>query len=252
MTQGRADEQAGRLAGARVLVVEDDPSLSEIVCACLAREGCACTPAFSGTEALLLAGAAGTPVPFDLVVCDLMLPGVPGEQVVGALRERGGVPVIVASAKDAVTDRVALLRLGADDYLVKPFDLDELVARAEVQLRRGEGGTATAGAGELAFGDWRADEDARTFTAAGVPLALTKTEFDIACTLMRRPDKVFTPRELFEAARGEPAETVEDERTVTTHVTNLRAKLRATPTRVEVATVWGIGFKLRLADEAGQ
>lgn len=227
----------------RVLVVEDDAALSEVVCTFLGGEGYACVPAFSGTEALLLAErAADKSRPIDLVILDLMLPGVPGEELVGRLRAAGvDAPVIVTSAKSAVTDRVGLLRLGASDYLVKPFDLEELLARVEVQLRGNAG--APRPSGSLRFGRWELDPVARTFFVDGAELRLTRTEFDILAALMREPSRVFTKQALFELVRNEEALT--EERTIATHVSNLRAKLRASGTDAYIQTVWGIGFKLR-------
>lgn len=231
----------------RVLVVEDDAALSEVVCTFLGDEGYACTPAFSGTEALLLAERATEKNErFDLVILDLMLPGVPGEELIGRLRAAGvGAPVIVTSARSAVTDRVGLLRLGASDYLTKPFDLDELLARAEVQLRdraRAAGGEGRAVA-TLRFGHWELDPVARTFAVDGEALRLTRTEFDILAAMMRDPSRVFTRQALFELVRNEEALT--EERTISTHVSNLRSKLRPTGTDSYIQTVWGIGFKLQ-------
>lgn len=252
--------------GARILVVEDDAAISDVTCSALTQEGYACTPAYSGTEARLLLGGS---IPFDLVICDLMLPGMPGEDVIALIRSRGSsVPVLVTSAKSAVVDRVTLLRAGADDYLVKPFDLDELIARVEALLRRagvhGEGSEGGVGglAGDAAssqvvsstethtlrFGAWEANTDARTFTAAGVPIRLTRTEFDILCTLMRRPTKVFTKRELYELVWHDDAFV--EEKTVNTHVSNIRTKLKGTGTEGYIETVWGIGFKLGTVVEA--
>ena len=237
-----------------VLVVEDDAAISDVTCSFLAQEGYACTPVFSGTEARLVLGAHR----FDLVICDLMLPGLPGEDVVALVRAQGAMPVIVTSAKGTTSDKVALLRTGADDYLVKPFDLDELLARIEVQLRRvrdarlaPDAAAGTAPASGLAaprseralrFRAWIADEDTRTFTVDGAPVRLTRTEFDLVCALMRRPRKVFTKRELFAAAWRE--EPVVEEKTVNTHIGNIRAKLKGTGTEGYIETVWGIGFKL--------
>ena len=230
----------------RVLVVEDDAALSEVVCTFLGDEGYACVPAFSGTHARLLAERAGEKnQPFDLVILDLMLPGLPGDELVGRLRTAGvTAPVIVTSARSAVTDRVSLLRLGASDYLVKPFDLDELLARVEVQLRdraHGEGREGRAAAA-LRLGRWELDPAARTFAVNGEPVRLTRTEFDILAAMMAEPGRVFTKRALFELARNEEALT--EERTISTHVSNLRAKLRPTGTDAYLQTVWGIGFKL--------
>ncbi len=220
-------------------MVEDDAALSEVVCTFLGQEGYACVPAFSGTEALLTVEKDHG---FDLVILDLMLPGVPGEELIGRLRAAGVVaPVIVTSAKSAVTDRVGLLRAGASDYLVKPFDLDELLARVEVQLRAGRSARAVGGRA-LRLGRWELDSAARTFSVDGAPLRLTRTEFDILAAMMREPGRVFTKRALFELVRNEEALT--DERTIATHVSNLRAKLRASGTDDYLQTVWGIGFKL--------
>ena len=245
----------------RVLVIEDDAALNEIVCTFLTQEGYACTPAFSGSEAhLVLAAAApgpgGRPA-FDLVVTDLMLPGMPGEELVPQVRERlGDVPVIVTSARSAVAARVSLLRTAADASLVQPFDLDELLARIEACLRRARpaaGGAAVppaaAAAGALAAGRWALDPERRSFCVDGAPVRLTRTEFDIVRALMEQPDRVFTKRDLYRRVDhdGAAEPTLADEKTVTTHVGNLRAKLKASGTDSYVETVWGIGFKLHVA-----
>ena len=186
---------------ARILLVEDDASIGDVVRSTLQGEGYACRCAYSGTEAKLLIESGE---PFDLAICDLMLPGMPGEDVVALIRSRGAAPILVTSAKAQVVDRVALLRMGADDYLVKPFDLDELVARVEALLRRagsipgaagGAGGADAADAEKpLGHGAWRLFPEARRFEAAGREVALTRTEFDIVAALMRHPRKVFTKR----------------------------------------------------------
>lgn len=238
------------LEGARILVVEDDAAINRVVCSYLGKMGAMCTAAFSGSEGLMhLAGGED----FHLVITDLMLPGASGEEVLAAARA-AAVPVVVLSARAAVADRVDLLRLGADDYLVKPFDLEELLARCEAVLRRSAGfgragGIRGAGAGQevdvapLRFGAWELDETARAFTAAGIPVRLTRTEFEIVRTLMAAPRRVHTKRALSIAAGGDAA-ALED-KTVATHIGNIRAKLRATGTDDYVETVWGVGFKLR-------
>lgn len=244
----------GKRSAARILVVEDDASINDVVCSALAGEGYACTPAYSGTEARLLVESGR---PFDLAVCDLMLPGMPGEAVVSCIRAHGAQPILVTSARSQVVDRVSLLRMGADDYLVKPFDLDELSARVEALLRRSrpESGATAGVSGETAgsdgrtvaetpraFGAWELFEEGRRLEAAGVPVRLTRTEFDIVATLMRRPRKVFTKRELYRAVWNEDAAV--EEKAVNTHISNIRAKLKGTGTEGYIETVWGIGFKL--------
>lgn len=231
---------------AQVLVIEDDGAINDVVTTRLSRDGHVVTQAFSGSEArMLLEG----PAAFDVVVCDLMLPGVTGEELVGLIRGRGAsTPIVVISARTAPADRVGLLRLGADDYLPKPFDLDELAARVEVQLRH-HGTPAATGGTALRWRRWELDPEARTLVVApgeggepgGAP-ALTRIEFNILETLVRRPGRVFSKAELFELAWGEPF--AGDDSTVAVHVSNIRAKLRATGTDAYLRTVWGMGFKL--------
>ncbi|MDO5043406.1 MAG: response regulator transcription factor [Slackia sp.] len=225
-----------------ILVVEDDASISDVIRTTLEREGYVCRCAYSGSEACLLIEGGFI---FDAAICDLMLPGATGEEVLAAIRAQGDAPVIVASAKSDVSQRVALLREGADDYLVKPFDLDELLARLEAVLRRKGAVVASGSGGEshgVAFREWRIDEQSRTFSAAGASVSLTRTEFDILAAFVRHPKKVFTKRELFEIVRHEEALT--DERTISTHVSNIRRKLKESGTQDYIETVWGIGFKL--------
>lgn len=235
-----------------ILIIEDDPSINEIVAAHLGRAGHRCVQAYSGSEGLLQFGAES----FDLVITDLMLPGACGEEVVQKVREQApDLPLIVISARITPADKVALLKLGADDYLTKPFDLEELSARIEVQLRHrtaqkttasesAEAGAAQgAGAAQLLrYKEWTLDPESYEFSAAGTPLALTRTEFGILELLMGRPAKVFTKQELFELVWGEPYAV--DDSTVNVHVSNLRRKLKPTGTDTYLQTVWGLGYKL--------
>ncbi len=234
---------------ARVLVIEDDAAINDVVTTRLTRDGHAVTQAFSGSEARLLLGGAGEKdVAFDVVICDLMLPGATGEELVGLIRGRDeATPVIVISARTAAADKIDLLHLGADDYLTKPFDLDELAARVEVQLRHR--GTETQRGEVLRWQRWTLDPEARTLAVApgeagerGGSVSLTKIEFNILEALVRRPNRVFSKSELFELAWGEPF--AGDDSTVAVHVSNIRAKLRETGTDDYVQTVWGMGFKL--------
>ncbi len=236
------------MAGARILVVEDDAAINRVVCSYLEKAGAMCTAAFSGTEGLMhLAGGAT----FDLIVTDLMLPGASGEEVVAAASGRG-IPAIVLSARTTVADRVDLLRIGADDYLTKPFDLEELLARCEAVLRRSASTaraasvpspSAGAVAPPLRFGAWELDEAARRFAAAGIPVRLTRTEYEIVRALMAEPRRVHTKRSLSAVAAGD--EVALEDKTVATHIGNIRAKLRPSGTEDYLETVWGVGFKLR-------
>lgn len=218
-----------------ILIVEDDPSINGLIAEYLRQKGAVCTQAFSGTEGRLCFGAGG----FDLVLMDLMLPGLSGEELLAWLRQKSGVPVIVLTARDELGAKVALLSGGADDYLTKPFELDELWARIGVQLRHA--GTPPQ-SGLLVYRDWVIDPAARTLTAAGSPVELTAHEFDILEMLAAHPAKVFTKQEIFEAVWRQDY-FVED-KTINVHISNLRAKLRPTGTESYIQTVWGIGFKL--------
>ena len=237
---------------ASVLIVEDDAGISEIVAEHLGRAGYACTQAFSGTEArLVLEGARERGERFDVVVCDLMLPGLPGEELVRLIRAADeDTPIVVTSARSAASDKIDLLKLGADDYLAKPFDLDELTVRIEVQLRhRGRASAPQPGGDTLRAGAWAIDRAARTLSVDGAEVPLTRTEFNIVELLAAHPKKVYTKQELFELAWGEPFAA--DDSTVSVHVSNIRAKLKPTGTDGYIQTVWGLGFKLS-ADAMGK
>lgn len=230
-----------------ILIIEDDPSINEIVAAHLERTGHRCIQAYSGSEGLLQFDAEAP----DLVITDLMLPGACGEDVVRKVREQAPhLPLIVISARITPADKVALLKLGADDYLTKPFDLEELSARIEVQLRHrhatrdGQPSDLSHPLGTplLRYREWTLDPESYEFTAAGTALTLTRTEFGILALLMGRPTKVFTKQELFELVWGEPYAV--DDSTINVHVSNLRRKLKPTGTDDYLQTVWGLGYKL--------
>lgn len=275
-----------------ILIIEDDADINEVLAAFLSRHGFACTQAYSGSEARLLLGiadpgrtdigrgmaanssdAAGyseasrsdwsnaaAPAarvfPFDLVITDLMLPGMSGEEIVAAIRGNGDAPVIVLSARGTAADKVELLGLGADDYLTKPFDLDEVLARVLVQLRHAARAAEAAAPRKLSeaerdasnrsrtvrFKLWEVDPESRMLTAAGEPVKLTRLEYNIVEALVRRPKKVYTKRELYEAAWNE--DCFIEEKAINVHISNIRGKLKASGTDSYIETVWGIGFKL--------
>lgn len=223
----------------RILLIEDDTDINNAVCEYLTRQGCRCRQAFSGTEGLLYWRQEGA----DLLVVDLMLPGLNGQGLLAEVRRTAAVPVIVLSARTAVQDRVELLRLGADDYLTKPFSLEELWLRIGVQLRHA-GAARPAGedtAPTIRYKDWEIDPEKRSLVAAGQPVELTLHEFEIVALLASRPQKVFTRQEIFEQVWNQTY-FVED-KTINVHISNIRAKLRHTGTDGYIRTVWGIGFK---------
>ena len=236
-----------------ILVVEDDPDINALLTKIVAREGFQAVPAFSGTEALLQVEHAT----FDLVLLDMMLPGMDGPGFVGQVRERGvRTPIVVVSAKASTSDKVDMLKLGADDYVTKPFDPDEVAARIHAVLRRaGAAGSAgPAGAARApdapadpdetyAHRDLRLDVARRRVTLGDAEVALTAHEFDILHVLIREPDKVFSRERLYELVWK--CGYYGEENAINVHVSNIRKKLAAAGAQDEyVKTVWGIGFKL--------
>lgn len=219
----------------RILAVEDDTDINNMTAEFLRSRGCHVTQAFSGTEGRLLWQMQ----PFDLILLDLMLPGLSGEQLMHEIRNVSAVPVIVLTAKSALDNKVELLGCGADDYLTKPFELEELWARIQVQLRHLNTGWQDR---TLSFQKWSIDPAEKVLKADGRPVELTAHEFGIVELLMRRPNKVFTRQEIYEAVWRQDA-FIED-KTIHVHVSNIRAKLRAANAPDYIHTVWGIGFKL--------
>ena len=218
-----------------ILIIEDDTDINNSTAAYLRRQGCECVQAFSGTEGRLLWQAGG----IDLLLVDLMLPGLSGGELIAEIRRSSRTPVIVLSAKTELSDKVELLGLGADDYLTKPCQLEELWARILVQLRHV---SALPAETALRYRDWVLNLEEMALTAAGQPVNLTAHEFKIVELLAGRPKRVFTKQQIYEAVWQE-AYAVED-KTITVHISNIRAKLRPSGTDGYIQTVWGIGFKL--------
>ena len=218
-----------------ILIVEDDTDINNAAAEYLRRKGCRCSQAFSGTEGRLLWQAGG----IDLLLVDLMLPGLSGSELIAEIRQSSRTPVIVLSARAELSDKVELLGLGADDYLTKPYQMEELWARILVQLRHAS--AAPAGA-LLRYRDWVLNPDEMTLVAAGQPVSLTAHEFRIVELLAGRPKRVFTKQQIYEAV-WEQEYAVED-KTITVHISNIRAKLRPSGTDGYIQTVWGIGFRL--------
>mgnify|MGYP001080038075 FL=1 len=219
----------------RILIVEDDTDINNSTAQYLRRRGCECVQAFSGTEGRLLWRGGG----IDLLLVDLMLPGLSGDELVAEIRKTSQTPVIVLSARGELSDKVELLGLGADDYLTKPYQLEELWARILVQLRHA---SAAPGGALLHYRDWVLNLEEMTLTAAGEPVSLTAHEFKIVELLAGHPKRVFTKQQIYEAVWREDY-AVED-KTITVHISNIRSKLRPTGTDGYIQTVWGIGFKL--------
>ena len=214
-----------------IAIVDDDVYIGDMLEELLRREGYGVLRAYSGTEALMLLEDRRP----DLILLDLMLPGLNGEEVLPHLT---GIPVIVLSARAAVEDKVDLLQGGAADYLTKPFDTRELLARIAVQLR---GGTPAPAA--LRWGALEMDLAVHSVSANGRPVRLTRTEFAILKLLLQNPRQVATKSLLLEKLFEDTPDCVESSLKV--HMSNLRRKLREAGAGDVIESVWGIGFKLR-------
>lgn len=227
---------------ARILIVDDEPHIVDVVSAYLGREGHAVRSCGDGTTALRLA----TTEPADLMVLDVMLPGRSGFDVLRELRASGAsMPVILLTARDDVIDRVAGLEIGADDYVTKPFEPRELVARVSAVLRRtADRGEAPAPADgtALTLFDLSVEPAARMVLRAGRPIDLTRAEFDLLVTLAGQPGRVWSREQLGARVFGEAFEAYD--RTIDSHVKNLRHKLGPRPDGGSyVETVRGVGYR---------
>lgn len=228
-----------------VLVVDDEKKLRNLLRDYLEREGYAVLEAADGQMALDVARAARP----DLVVLDLGLPGLPGDEVARLLRRDSDLPIVMLTAKASENDRVAGLRLGADDYVVKPFSPRELVARIEAVLRRSQTPTNES-SGDVSYGDGRLriDTERREVRCDGSLTDLTRSEFDLLVVLASRPGRAWTRLELVSRVQGHAFDAYE--RTIDVHVKNLRRKLGDTPPFHLVCTVAGVGYKLGVDGDA--
>jgi DNA-binding response OmpR family regulator len=223
-----------------VLVVDDERTIADVVARYLEREGYRALVAHDGEEALAVAERERP----DLVVLDVMLPQLDGLQVMALLRRRRPTPVILLTARGEEQERVGGLRLGADDYVVKPFSPAELVARVGAVLRRLAGAGGDGAAGELLeFGEVAIDEAARTCTVRGRPAELTAKEFELLLHLARNPGRAFSRDDLMDAVWRYPYYS--NTATVTVHVRRVRHKIEEDPLQPRhLVTVWGVGYKL--------
>jgi two-component system response regulator MtrA len=218
----------------RVLVVDDDAALSEMLGIVLRGEGFEPVFCADGAQAVQ-AFRDSRP---DIVLLDLMLPGMDGIDICRAIRQDSGVPIVMLTARGDTVDVVVGLEAGADDYIVKPFKPKELVARIRARVRRHDDSSAS----NLAIGDLVIDVNAHTVTRAGLPLALTPLEFDLLVCLAKKPGQVFTREVLLQEVWG--YRHAADTRLVNVHVQRLRAKIEDDPDQPEVVlTVRGVGYK---------
>ena len=223
----------------RVLVIDDDPNVSEVVAAYLEREGALVTVSANGEEGLALALAD----PPDLVILDLMLPGLDGLEVCRRIQALAPVPVVMLTARGDETDRIIGLELGADDYVSKPFSPRELVARVKAVLRRASAPLTPVGMGDpvLDAGPLRIDVAAHEAHRGDELVPLTSREFELLVFLVRHPRRAFRREELLERVWGS---SFGDTSTVTVHVRRLREKVEDRPSEPQhLVTVWGVGYR---------
>ncbi len=218
----------------RLLIIEDDVNINEMLQEAFGKKGYEVVSAYSGTEGILRIEKET----YQMVILDLMLPGMDGQQVLKNIREKSNVPVIVLSVKDELDTKVDLLMSGASDYMTKPFELKELEARVLVQLRNAAGKNEVF----LEYRDLRIDREGKKVILCGKPLSLTAQEYRILELLLKHPQKVFTKNEIYEYAWEEYY--MGEDKTINVHISNIRQKMKKITQEEYIETVWGMGFKL--------
>ena len=210
-----------------LLIIEDHNDINAMIQDYLQKQGFQCDQAYSGTEGRLYYSTND----YDLIILDLMLPGLSGEELLEDIRKHSNVPVIVLSAKDSLDSKVNVLGAGADDYLCKPFELEELLARIQVQLRKSNKTSINTA---LQYKKLLLDSEQYDAKINDTYLNLTKHEYLILELLIRNPKRVFTKEETYYG----------DDKTINTHMSNIRKKIRTQVAEEYIKTVWGIGFKM--------
>ena len=218
-----------------LLIIEDHNDINAMIQDYLQKQGFQCDQAYSGTEGRLYYSTND----YDLIILDLMLPGLSGEELLEDIRKHSNVPVIVLSAKDSLDSKVNVLGAGADDYLCKPFELEELLARIQLQLRKSNKTSINTA---LQYKKLLLDSEQYDAKINDTYLNLTKHEYLILELLIRNPKRVFTKEEIYEYAWNDTY--YGDDKTINTHMSNIRKKIRTQVAEEYIKTVWGIGFKL--------
>lgn len=219
-----------------ILIVEDDMNINGLLKEALEKVDYLCTQAFSGTEARMLLAMNR----YSVVLLDLMLPGISGEEVLQEIRKQGNTPVIILTAKDTIDDKVEVLQSGADDYVMKPFDIKEVLARVAVQIRRMEGSFSE---GNLIYQGLELDRENFCVRVDQTELPkITRQEFSILELLLKHPKKVFSKEEIFEYAWEEAY--MGETKTLDVHISNIRKKIKSVTSKEYIETIWGIGYRL--------
>lgn len=224
----------------QILVVEDDNDINNLLGDIIRKSGYSVQSAYSGTEAMLYIEKQE----WDMVLLDLMLPGITGEEVLLKLRENSIAPVIIISAKGEAQTKVNTLRTGADDYITKPFDIEEVSARIDSLLRRYKQVINHEQSNVLKYKDICLDLELKMVTVNDTPLPLTAREYSILSLLMKSPKKIFTKSNIFESIWND--DFLGDDNTVNVHMSHLRSKLsKANPEEEYIETIWGMGYRLK-------
>lgn len=223
-----------------ILIIEDDDDINGMICTLLKLNGYNALSAFSGTEGLLVFNDD-----VDLVLLDIMLPGKSGGELIREIKTRKQVPVIIMSAIHEIDKKVEMFKLGADDYVTKPFHGEELLARIELQLRHASRfAPAERGGKILCHRDITVDTAVHKASCCGEELSLTHHEFDLLVLFVKNPGRIFTKNNLFELVWGD--EYIEDENTINVHISRLRSKLKkCSPDEDYIETVWSVGYKMK-------
>ena len=221
-----------------ILIIEDDADISQLLYTALSKAGYDAVQAYSGTEGKMLLGMKEKR--FALILLDLMLPGMSGEELLSGIRSESDIPVIVLTAKDELDDKISVLTGGADDYITKPFEIPEVLARIQVQLRHA---AKEQESDRLTYRDMVLDKTTRQVMIGGSPLPkITKQEFAILELLIRHPKQVYSKEDIFEYAWEEPY--IGETKTLDVHISNIRKKIKAVSSDEYIETVWGIGYRL--------
>lgn len=222
--------------GKRVLIIEDDQEISMLLTVILRKAKLEPVAAYSGTEGLLQLQNKV----FDLILLDLMLPGKTGEELIKEIRKESSIPIIVISAKVDIEDKVQVLKMGADDYITKPFHQEEVLARVEVQLRKAAVNPAKQS--EIRWRGLTIHKEKRLATLNGKELQLTNAELEILTFFVSKPERALSKREIYENIwKGT---YYGDDNTISVHVSNLRKKITEITDEEYIKTIWGVGFML--------
>ena len=220
-----------------IMVVEDDTNINNLLKTALEKAGYKVLQAFSGTEVELILQMRNS---IALVLLDLMLPGISGEEVLKHIRERGNLPVIVLTARDSLDEKIGMLTQGADDYITKPFEIPEVIARIQVQLRHAGREIENK---QMTYRDLVLDKVTYQVRIEGKEVPqITKQEFAILELLVSHPKQVFSKEDIFSYAWNEPY--MGETKTLDVHISNIRKKIKQVTTDEYIETVWGIGYRL--------